>query len=332
VLLQSGDIGTVAAAPLSLSWGSATTAAAGSYALGPVTADTLTLTASRSTSDIGRTIKSVSALNALKLAVGLNPNATIDGVQAAVSPYELIAADVNNDGRVNASDALNILKMAVGLPSAPAAQWVFLPETQTFWNSATNSFSITKSSVPTSFAISDPVTGSSSLNLVGVLKGDVNGSWVAPVGSQTLGLGYFAALSQSTGAPLSTWGITTLTVAQALAYYGANPSTMTAAVVADSAANVQANIDALQTMVGKITGLVLTDASQPTISISSAQQTNDATVLVNIVSPYTAAVSRPILKTLINWTPPRTIALGAFGGDGAHSGRLLRAGTALTAG
>ena len=36
--------------------------------------------------------------------------------------------------------------------------------------------------------------------------------------------------------------------------------------------------------------------------------------------------------TTIGWTPPRTIALGAFGGDGAHSGRLLRAGTALTAG
>ena len=290
IVLTAGDIGQTTAVPFVLSWGSATTAGTGAFSIAPLTADSYALSASRAITDIGRSITSVDALNTLKLAVGLNPNATIDGVQAAVSPYELIAADVNGDGRVNASDALNVLKMAVGLSGAPAAQWIFVPETQTFWNTATNTATIGKTSVPTAFALSATPQANTTMNLVGILRGDVNASWAAPTGSQTLGLSYFAALSQSTGAPLSTWGITALTVSQALAYYAANPTTMTAAVIADTAANVQGNIDALQATAGKITGIVLTNSSQPTITISSTQQTNDATVLANIVSLYQLVV------------------------------------------
>jgi hypothetical protein len=48
------------------------------------------------------------------------------------------------------------------------------------------------------------------VNLVGVLKGDVNGSWTAPAGAQDLEVlqpGYFADLSQRIGAPLDQFGV-----------------------------------------------------------------------------------------------------------------------------
>ena len=40
--------------------------------------------------------------------------------------HDYIAADINKDGRVGADDALNILKFAVGLTDGPSADWVFL--------------------------------------------------------------------------------------------------------------------------------------------------------------------------------------------------------------
>ncbi len=58
------------------------------------------------------------ALAALKMAVALNPND--DG--SAVSSYQFLAADINHDGKIRATDALNILKMAVKLTSAPASE------------------------------------------------------------------------------------------------------------------------------------------------------------------------------------------------------------------
>jgi len=45
---------------------------------------------------------------------------------------------------------------------------------------------------------------------VGVLKGDVNGSWAAPAGSTDLDVlnpGYFDALTQVYGLPLAQFGV-----------------------------------------------------------------------------------------------------------------------------
>jgi hypothetical protein len=68
-----------------------------------------------------RAITSADALAALKIAVGLNPNGS-----DAVSPYQYIAADYNQDGRVTSADALAILKQSVGLAEAKPPQWAFV--------------------------------------------------------------------------------------------------------------------------------------------------------------------------------------------------------------
>ena len=115
-------------------------------------------------------ISAQDALAALKMAVGMNPNS--DG--SGVSPYQFLAADVNKDGLVKSADALNILKMAVGLPSAPANEWLFVPEsvgsesmTRTHVEWPDNSLSVT-------LDMEDQ-----ELHLIGIVKGDVDGSWAA---------------------------------------------------------------------------------------------------------------------------------------------------------
>ena len=47
-------------------------------------------------------------------ADGTDPNQALK-----VSPYQVIAADVNQDGKVSSIDAFTILKMAVGRTDAP---------------------------------------------------------------------------------------------------------------------------------------------------------------------------------------------------------------------
>jgi hypothetical protein len=114
-------------------------------------------------------IKANDALAALKIAVGMNPNP--DG--SAVSPYQYLAADVNHDGQIKAADALNILKMAVKLDTAPAKQWLFVPE-------SVGSESMTRTHVvwPDN-PIPVTLDVDQELNLIGIVKGDVNGSWAA---------------------------------------------------------------------------------------------------------------------------------------------------------
>lgn len=77
----------------------------------------------------GRPITAQDALEALRLAVGLNP--TYDEADA----YAFIAADFNQDGRVTAQDALEILRHAVRLPDAIQTEWIFVDSDQDFLTS-----------------------------------------------------------------------------------------------------------------------------------------------------------------------------------------------------
>ncbi len=124
-----------------------------------------------------------------------------------ISPYQFIAADVTGDGRVNSQDALAILKMAVRRADAPARDWIFVREDADFWNESSGAVSMNRNAV--SYAKS-PFTvlgsGAQGLDFVGVLKGDVNGSWGAGAGAQTLPQEYFASLAQSLGVPVEVWG------------------------------------------------------------------------------------------------------------------------------
>jgi hypothetical protein len=157
--------------------------------------------------DTNRTITSADALAALKIAVGLNPNSDPDGAgpqeALAVSPYQLIAADINGDGRVTSADALGILKVAVGLSDAPPVSWALVSESAPLWQ--TNN---TKSTVhDTSLAYGFTYPDQTQINFVAVLVGDVNASWAAIDGTETLGDAYFTEVAARSGAPLAIWAL-----------------------------------------------------------------------------------------------------------------------------
>jgi len=159
--------------------------------------------ASRDISDAetGRVISAADALAALKIAVGINPN----GTDLALSPYQLLSADVNEDGRVSAADALSILKMAVGLEGAPTREWGFVRESEDFINADGSAFSRSKidwDQLEVS-QVSDEV------NLIAFLKGDVNGSWPAPAGTglSELPESYFTDIETAGIAPAEQWWV-----------------------------------------------------------------------------------------------------------------------------
>ena len=108
------------------------------------------------------------AYAALKMAVELNPND--DG--SAVLPYQYLAADINRDGKVRANDAFNILKMALDAPSAPSDEWIFVAE-------SVASKTMSRSHVDWSDInpVIDVDQTSIELDLIGIVKGDVDGSW-----------------------------------------------------------------------------------------------------------------------------------------------------------
>ena len=109
------------------------------------------------------------ALAALKMAVEINPNS--DG--SGVLPYQFLAADINQDGKVRANDALNILKMAVGIDTAPDNNWLFVSQDETL------AATISRTAVDWSVAdINVLLNADTQLHLIGIVQGDVDGSWV----------------------------------------------------------------------------------------------------------------------------------------------------------
>lgn len=208
----AAEIGTATISAFSESATRMLTGNAGTYALTDIADDMVTMAISRGTSDAGNAITSQDALAALRIAVGRNPNTDPDGTgplqPKMLSPYQLIASDVNGDGRVTSADALAILKMAVRRTDAPAQEWIFVREDADFWTEESNSVSINRNNV--SYAKGPhgmPAGGGQDFDFIGVLKGDVNGSWTPTGGGvQILGQDYFAALSQTMGVPLDFWG------------------------------------------------------------------------------------------------------------------------------
>jgi hypothetical protein len=85
----------------------------------------------------------------------------------------------------------------------------------------------------------------------------------------------------------------TLTVAQAESLDGAGLLALVAGggAVSDSAADVQANLDALQAMGGRVGSIALTDGSTPTMTVTAAALLADAATLAAITTPYHLTVS-----------------------------------------
>jgi hypothetical protein len=166
----------------------------------------------------GSVVSAADAIAALRLSLGMSPNPDPDGTgplaPLPASPYQLIAADANEDGRVSAADALAVLKMAARRGDAPEREWLFVREDEDFWDHTANggagAWMINRNSVlydraDKALNVSDK---GATVNLVGVLKGDVNGNW-APEGTdaQTLPSTYFLGLAAELNTPIGQWGI-----------------------------------------------------------------------------------------------------------------------------
>ena len=118
------------------------------------------------------------AIAILKMIVGLNVNSN----DTPLSPYQSIAADFDQNGEVGLTDAIGVLKMVVGL-AAPAPTWKYC-EVQ----KAPASLTAAEVLAPKSWSTSVVISGASQsftpdtalpnpVTVVGVLTGDVDGSW-----------------------------------------------------------------------------------------------------------------------------------------------------------
>jgi hypothetical protein len=112
------------------------------------------------------------AIAILKMIVGLNVNSN----NTALSPYQAIAADFDQSGDVGLTDAIGVLKMVVGL-SAPTPTWKYYDDTK-LASAYTSAQSLNPKGWTTTAVMSDTGTADGSVKLVGVLTGDVDGSWV----------------------------------------------------------------------------------------------------------------------------------------------------------
>jgi len=138
-------------------------------------------------------------MGALSLAAGSNPNVS----NKPISPYQLMAADIDKSGIVTALDALSILKFAAGVDDP---EWTFVDESFDFgWNDSSKMFEkISLNNID--WDAVDASVSNNGGNKVAVLQGDVDASWVAPDLQNTLGRYYFDGLNTN-GIPYEQFGI-----------------------------------------------------------------------------------------------------------------------------
>ena len=108
------------------------------------------------------TITTGSALEALRMAVGLNPS------WGEASGHDFIAADIDGDGRVTTADALEILRVAVGLPSQADPRWVFVDSAADL-----SHLSRTDTALEPGIALPPPDSDMTDLALTGIAVGHV---------------------------------------------------------------------------------------------------------------------------------------------------------------
>ncbi|TLU53974.1 MAG: glycosyl hydrolase family protein [Chlorobium sp.] len=133
---------------------SMTTGADGRYQHIEMPDGTYTLTDAKvaGTADKGA-VDLLDAITILKSIVGLT----------LLNPNQEIAADFDNSKGVDLNDAIGILKYVVDLP-APTPEWVFVDKSDT---------------IPSLEPVSVDLISDTTVDLVGILRGDVDGSWTA---------------------------------------------------------------------------------------------------------------------------------------------------------
>ena len=190
--------------------------ATGDFVVDELAADEVVVTAHRElqAEDTGRLVTSLDALAALKIGVGDNPNALDDsGInQIGVSAYQFFAADVNKSGKVTSADALEILRMSVRSPLAIEREWMFIDESQDFWDETANdgqgALTVDRLSVSLDYDGAEmTVEEASETNFVGVLLGDVYSNWQAPDDSHKMNYSHFVNLENAGKAPMYQFGM-----------------------------------------------------------------------------------------------------------------------------
>jgi len=126
----------------------------------------LTLEITKEFDDAG-CITSFDALQALRLAVGLTKS---DGT---AEWHDYLAADINKDGRVGSDDALDILKFTVGLTDGAPADWIFV-DGDADWSGIDRRNTSYDEGV-----VLEDVLVDTSVNITGILVGDLDGSFIA---------------------------------------------------------------------------------------------------------------------------------------------------------
>jgi len=97
------------------------------------------------------------------------------------SSYNYIAADFDANGTVNLTDVLSLLKYYLGKITTPAPAWVFVDaaDVDSSGNIAALSTGNISKSATDPHVVDVDMSAVSTVDIVGVLRGDVDGSWVA---------------------------------------------------------------------------------------------------------------------------------------------------------
>jgi len=140
----------------------------GNYHLDVVNGERYRLDAQKAADNTARkAVSFTDALAALKIATGRNPNPDNSEIHSA----QYFAADIDHDGQVQADDALSILKTVLDISDSSETEWLILPE----------SIVATPGSNAGVIWPDDPqllITHDSEINFIGIVQGDVNGSWM----------------------------------------------------------------------------------------------------------------------------------------------------------
>ncbi|MDD5333962.1 MAG: hypothetical protein PHS32_09460, partial [Rhodoferax sp.] len=184
-----------------------TTNASGATSFTAVTDPSLTLTASRTIPGAEATATS-SAVN-LQDAIDILKmivGLDVNGAGKPVSPYQTLAADFDGNGTVGLTDAIDVLKHVVGL-TAPEPTWHFVNEVDA---SVPGKTGLNPGTPQTTVTVD--LSGSSPVHvgLVGYLTGDVDGSYAGAAGAMDLDAtqpAYFQNLIATTGVNPSQFGV-----------------------------------------------------------------------------------------------------------------------------
>jgi hypothetical protein len=179
----------------------------GAAGLTGISGATLSLTASRTVATesaiTDAAVNLQDAIAILKMIVGLDVN----GAGKLLSPYQAYAADFDGNGKVELSDAINVLKHVVGLTS-PDPQWLFFNENVVPLD-VTRGANLNPGNPP-AISVDSSAVGQLHVGLVGVLRGDVDGSFGGAPGSLNLDLlqpSYIHDLALQPGLNLSQFGV-----------------------------------------------------------------------------------------------------------------------------